>query len=66
MEQISIRSKNICTKQIFKLLSWFKFVLSFEDKNGGASHSDYNLSKVEIKHYNVKIDGRNFFDQPNK
>ena len=41
-------------------------VLSFEDKNGGASHSEYHLSKVEIKDYNVKIDGRNFFDQPNK
>ena len=42
------------------------FVLSFEDKNVGASHSEYHLSKVEIKDYNVKIDGRNFFDQPNK
>ena len=28
------------------------------------SHSTYYLPKVEIKDYNVMIDGRNFFDQP--
>ena len=27
-------------------------------------HSTYYLPKVEIKDYNVMIDGRNFFDQP--
>ena len=40
------------------------FVLSFENENGRASHSEYYLRKVEIKDYNVKIDGRNFFNQP--
>ena len=40
------------------------FVLSFENENGTTSHSGYYLPKVEIKDYNVKIDGRNFFDQP--
>ena len=40
------------------------FVLSFENKNYRTSHSTYNLPKVEIKDYNVMIDGRNFFDQP--
>ena len=28
------------------------------------SHSTYYLPKVEIKDYNIMIDGRNFFDQP--
>ena len=29
-----------------------------------VEHHIKNLLKVEIKDYNVKIDGRNFFDQP--
>ena len=40
------------------------FVLSFENENDITSHSTYYLPKVEIKDYNVMIDGRNFFDQP--
>ena len=40
------------------------FVLAFENENGRTSHSTYYLPKVEIKDYNVMIDGRNFFDQP--
>ena len=40
------------------------FVLSFENENDKTSHSTYYLPKVEIKDYNVMIDGRNFFDQP--
>ena len=40
------------------------FVLPFENENGRTSHSTYYLRKVEIKDYNVMIDGRNFFDQP--
>ena len=40
------------------------FVLSFENENDRTSHSTYYLPKVEIKDYNVTIDGRNFFDQP--
>ena len=40
------------------------FVLSFENENDRISHSTYYLPKVEIKDYNVMIDGRNFFDQP--
>ena len=28
------------------------------------SHSTYYLPKVEIKDYNIMIDGRDFFDQP--
>ena len=40
------------------------FVLSFENENDRTSHSEYYLPKVEIKDYNVKIDGTNLFDQP--
>ena len=39
------------------------FVLSFENENDRTSHSTYYLPKVEIKDYNVMIDGRNLFDQ---
>ena len=40
------------------------FALSFENENDRTSHSTYYLPKVEIKDYNIMIDGRNFFDQP--
>ena len=40
------------------------FVLSFENENGRPGSTGYYLPKVEIKYYNVKIDGRNVFDQP--
>ena len=40
------------------------FVLSFENENDRTSHSTYYFPKVEIKDYNVMIDGKNFFDQP--
>ena len=40
------------------------FVLSFENEIDRTSHSTYYLPNVEIKDYNVMIDGKNFFDQP--
>ena len=40
------------------------FVLSFENEDDRTSHSTYFLPKVEIKDYNVMIDGKDFFDQP--
>ena len=40
------------------------FVLSFENEDQRKSLSTYYLPKVEIKDYNVMIDGKNFFDQP--
>ena len=40
------------------------FVLSFENENERKLHSSYYLPKVEIKDYNVTIDGKNVFDQP--
>ena len=41
-------------------------VLSFENTNGRAIFKRYYLPQVEIKDYNVMIDGRNLFDQPVK
>ena len=38
--------------------------MSFKNKNGRTSHSEYYLPNVEIKDYNVKIDGRSLFDKP--
>ena len=42
------------------------FVLSFENENDRTVHTKYYLPTVEIKDYNVMIDGRNFFNQPVK
>ena len=43
------------------------FVLSFKYDDGRESHKQCcYLPTVEIKDYNVMIDGRNFFDQPIK
>ena len=38
--------------------------MSFENENDRTLYSEYYLPKAEIKSYNVKIDGKNFFDQP--
>ena len=40
------------------------FVLAFENDAQRISHSNYYLPNVEIKHYNIMINGENFFDQP--
>ena len=49
------------------------FVLSFErieEDNANKDHRDsfsrYNVPNVEIKHFNVLIDGKSFFDLPLK
>ena len=45
------------------------FVLSFTRTNAGGgrdSFSDYYVSNVEIKDFNVLIDGKGFFDLPKK
>ena len=42
------------------------FVLSFENENDRASYSKYYLLKVEIKDFNVLIDGKPFFEIPVK
>ena len=38
------------------------FVLSFKDANGPESYKQDYFPTVEIKDYNVIIDGRNLFD----
>ena len=45
------------------------FVLAFEHDNNNEqriSNKRYYIPNVEIKDYNVMIDGKNFFDQPVK
>ena len=42
------------------------FVLSFEGDAQRIVHTGYYLPNVEIKHYNIMINGENFFDQPIK
>ena len=42
------------------------FVLSFQNTDDRAVHTKHCLPTVEIKGYNVMIDGPNFFDQPLK
>ena len=42
------------------------FVLSFENENGRTSFSKYYVPKVEIKDFNVLIDGKPFFEIPVK
>ena len=42
------------------------FVLAFENDNDRTSDEQYYLLIVEIKDYNIMINGENFFDQPIK
>ena len=42
------------------------FVLAFENDAQRTSNRGYYIPNVEIKDYNVMIDGKNFFDQPVK
>ena len=42
------------------------FVLAFENDAQRTSNKRYNIPDVEIKDYNVMIDGKNIFDKPVK
>ena len=42
------------------------FVLAFENDAQRTSNKRYYIANVEIKDYNLMIDGKNFFDQPVK
>ena len=42
------------------------FVLAFENDDDRTSDDEYYLQTVEIKDYNIMINGENFFDQPKK
>ena len=65
-----IKSNTPVLKSVFRLLDWSKpsrsmglFVLSFEDNAVRTGHIGLFLPKLELKYYNVMIDGRNFYDQ---
>ena len=42
------------------------FVLLFENEGNRKENTGYYFPKVEIKYYNVMIDGNNYFDYPVK
>ena len=42
------------------------FVLSFENENDRTSFSKYYVPNVQVKGFNVLIDGKSFFDIPIK
>ena len=42
------------------------FVLSFENENDRMSFSKYYVPNVQIKDFNMLIDGKGFFDTPIK
>ena len=42
------------------------FILLFENNVGRKGHRRYFLPTVDMKYYNVMIDGKNLFDQPVK
>ena len=42
------------------------FLLVFENDAQRRSNKRYYLPNVEIRDYNVMIDGKHFFDQPKK
>ena len=42
------------------------FVLAFQNDDDRTSSDEYYLPTVEIKDYNITINGENFFDQPIK
>ena len=42
------------------------FVLAFENDDDRTSYNEYYLPTVEIKDYNIMINGESFFDQPIK
>ena len=42
------------------------FVLAFENDGDRTSNDEYYLPTVEIKDYNILVNGENFFDQPIK
>ena len=39
------------------------FVLLFDNRTNRKVHTKYYIPKIEIKDYNVIIDGKNFFEK---
>ena len=69
MSQISTQSRNNNLNYLidptFKNVNRL-FVLSFENKDDRTSYFNYYVPNVEIKDYNVLIDGKAFFELPVK
>ena len=69
MEKISIKRTNTSADYLidpsFQELN-ILFVLLFQNTTYRTVQTKYYLPTVEIKNYNVMIDGQNFFDQPEK
>ena len=40
------------------------FVFAYAQNAAVSSHQKYFLPRIEVKNYNIEIDGRNFYDQP--
>ena len=64
-KQAKTNSLNYQTDPIFNKVNRL-FVLSFENEEDRTSYSKYYTSSVEIKHFSVLIDGKNFYDMPIK
>ena len=62
---MSLNHLNHLTEPSFQGVNIF-FVLAFEDDDQTISNKRYCIPNVEIKDYNVMIDGKNVFDQPVK
>ena len=60
-----IPNLNHLVKPSFQGVNRF-FVLAFENDDDRTSDDEYYLQTVEIKDYNIMINGENFFDQPKK
>ena len=62
--ELSARNRNLnhLSKPSFQGVNNL-FVLAFENDDQRISSKRYYISNVEIKDYNVMIDGKNFFDQ---
>ena len=58
--QVANNNLNYLTDPTFSNVNRL-FVLSFENEEDITSFSKYYVQKVEIKHYNVIIDGKPFF-----
>ena len=56
----------LLNKSKFSRSKYRLFVLSFENNAHRTRYTGYFLPKVEIKDYNVMINGQSFFDQPVK
>ena len=60
--KVTLKQRN----QYLDFLISASFVLSFENNCGRISYTRYYFPMLEIKGYNVMINGQNFFDQPVK